>query len=301
MAEAHSSEKRLIWSLAITVVILAGEVVGGLLSNSLALLSDAGHVLTDAFALGLSLVAALIMKRPSDYRATYGYQRIGLLAALINGVTLVVMAIFIFMEAYSRLISPPRVNSSLMLIVAAAGLIGNVVMALILSRGHKDLNVKSAWLHVIGDTVSSAGVIIAGIVMQLTGWLLADPLASCLVGIVIVVGGGRVIKEALWIFLELSPPGFHAEEISSLISEIPGVVCVHDVHIWSIGHGIPAFSGHVQVTDQKISEADGVRREIEHRLSHLGIRHSVIQMECAECETNATYCTVRSSGPAHHH
>ncbi len=284
-----------------TLIILAGEVAGGLLSNSLALLSDAGHVLTDAFALGLSLVAALIMKRPSDYRATYGYQRIGLLAALINGVSLVVMAIFIFMEAYSRLASPPRVNSSLMLIVATAGLIGNVVMAFILSRGHKDLNLQSAWLHVLGDTVSSVGVIAAGVIIQFTGWALADPLASCLVGVMIIVGGGRVIKESLWIFLELSPAGFHAEEISALIADIPGVVCVHDVHVWSIGHGVPAFSGHVQVTDQRISEADGIRKEIEHTLSHLGIRHSVIQMECAECEANATYCTVRTSPPAHRH
>jgi cobalt-zinc-cadmium efflux system protein len=301
MTEVHSSEKRLLWSLAVTLLILAGEVAGGLLSNSLALLSDAGHVLTDAFALGMSLVAALIMRRPSDYRATYGYQRIGLLAALINGVTLVVMAVFIFMEAYTRLLSPPRVNSSLMLAVATAGLAGNVVMALILSRGHKDLNLESAWLHVIGDTASSAGVIVAGILIQFAGWTLADPLASCLVGVIIIVGGGRVIKESLWIFLELSPTGFHVEEIASLIAEIPGVVCVHDVHVWSIGHGIPAFSGHVQVTDQKISEADGIRKDIEHKLSHLGIRHSVIQMECAECETNATFCSVRSSEPAHHH
>ena len=301
MATSHTAEKRLIWSLVVTLIILAGEVAGGLLSNSLALLSDAGHVLTDAFALGLSLVAAMVMKRPSDYRATYGYQRIGLLAALINGVSLVVMAIFIFMEAYSRLISPPHIDSSLMLIVATAGLIGNVVMAFILSRGHKDLNIQSAWLHVLGDTVSSVGVIAAGVVIQFTGWVLADPIASCLVGVMIIIGGGRVIKEALWIFLELSPAGFHAEEISSLIAETPGVVCVHDVHVWSIGHGIPAFSGHVQVTDQKISEADGIRKDIEHRLSDLGIRHSVIQMECAECETNATYCTVRSSHPPHHH
>jgi cobalt-zinc-cadmium efflux system protein len=301
MKSNKSPEKRLIWSLAVTLIILAGEVVGGLLSNSLALLSDAGHVLTDAFALGLSLVAALIMKRPSDYRATYGYQRIGLLAALINGAALVVMAIFIFWEAYGRLLSPPAVNSPLMLAVAAAGFIGNVAMAFILSRGHKDLNLQSAWLHVLGDTISSVGVIAAGIIIEFTGWLFADPLASCLVGVVIIVGGGRVIKEALWIFLELSPSGFHAEEISSLISEIPGVVCVHDVHVWSIGHGIPAFSGHVQVTDQRISEADAIRKEIEHQLSHLGIKHSVIQMECAECETNATYCTVRSSQPAHHH
>jgi cobalt-zinc-cadmium efflux system protein len=301
MKNEKSPEKRLVWSLVVTLVILTGEVIGGILSNSLSLLSDAGHVLTDAFALGLSLIAALIMKRPSDYRATYGYQRIGLLAALLNGASLVVMAVFIFVETYKRLKSPPEVNSSLMLVIAAAGFAGNLIMAFILSRGHKDLNIKSAWLHVIGDTVSSAGVIIAGLIIQFTGWALADPIASGLVGIMIIIGGGRVIKEALWIFLELSPIGFHAEEMSALISEIPGVVCVHDVHVWSIGHGIPAFSAHVQVSDQKISEADAVRKEIEHKLLHLGIRHSVIQMECAECEANGTYCRISPSQPAHHH
>lgn len=301
MENEKSAEKRLIWSLAVTLVILAGEVIGGILSNSLALLSDAGHVLTDAFALGLSLIAALIMKRPSDYRATYGYQRIGLLAALLNGASLVAMAVFIFIETYKRLLSPPEINSSLMLIIAAAGFAGNIAMAFILSRGHKDLNIKSAWLHVIGDTISSAGVILAGIIIKFTGWTAADPIASGLVGVMIIIGGGRVIKEALWIFLELSPVGFHAEEMSSLISEIPGVVCVHDVHVWSIGHGIPAFSAHVQVSDQRISEADIVRKEIEHKLLHLGIRHSVIQMECAECETNGTYCQITHSQPAHHH
>jgi cobalt-zinc-cadmium efflux system protein len=296
-----SFEKRLFWSLAITTIILAGEVIGGIISNSLALLSDAGHVLTDVFALGMSLFATLIMKRPSDYRATYGYQRIGLLAALINGSSLVVIAVFIFVETYKRLHSPPEINSSVMLAIATAGLAGNLFMAWIIGRGHKDLNLKSAWLHVLGDTVSSAGVIVAGLVIHFTGWRLADPIASCLVGIMIIFGGGRVVKEALWVFLELSPLGFHAEEISAMIAELPGIVCVHDVHIWSIGHGIPAFSGHVQVHDQKISEVDAVRKEIEHKLSGLGIRHSVIQLECAECEANGLYCQMREAADTHHH
>lgn len=298
---SHTSEKRLIWSLVVTLIILVAEVVGGIVSNSLSLLSDAGHMFTDVFALGLSLVAAMIMKKPSDFRATYGYQRIGLLAALINGATLIVIAVFIFVEAYRRLQSPPVVNSSLMLIVASGGLAGNLLMAWILGSGHKDLNLKSAWLHVLGDTISSAGVIIAAVVIKLTGWALADPVASAFVGIVIIVGGSRVIKEALWIFLELSPAEFHAEEVSRLISEIPGVICVHDVHIWSIGHGIPAFSGHVQVHDQKISAADSIRQAVEHRLAHIGIKHSVIQMECAECGENALYCSIEGTADAHHH
>ena len=296
-----SPEKRLIWSLSVTLLILVAEVIGGILSNSLSLLSDAGHMFTDVFALGLSLAAALITKKPSDYRATYGYQRIGLLAALINGASLIVIAIFIFVETYRRFLSPPPINSSLMLIVASGGLAGNLLMAWILGRGHKDLNLKSAWLHVLGDTISSGGVIVAAVVIQMTGWTLADPVASVFVGMVIIWGGSRVIKEALWVFLELSPAELHAGDISSLISEIPGVICVHDIHIWSIGHGIPAFSGHVQVHDQKISAADSIRQEIEHKLSHIGIKHSVIQMECAECGENALYCSIERPEETHHH
>jgi len=291
----QSSTKKLSWSLAVTLVIFAGEVIGGILSNSLALLSDAGHVLTDAFALGLSLVAAMVMRRPSDYKATYGYQRIGILAALINGVSLVVIALFIFAEGYKRLQSPPEIHSGVMLTVAVAGLIGNLIMAWILGHKHDDLNIKSAWLHVLGDTVSSVGVIIAGLVIRYTGWLIVDPIVSGLVGIIIIIGGARVIRETLTIFLELSPTGFHAEEISEEIAKIPGIKNIHDVHVWSIGHGIPAFSAHVQMHDQKISEADTTREEIEHRLSHLGIRHSVIQIEC-DCESSGFYCRIDSEG-----
>lgn len=299
----NSSIRRLGWSLVVTLVIFITEVIGGLLSQSLALLSDAGHVLTDAFALGLSLIALLIMRRPSDYKATYGYQRIGLLAALINGISLVVIAIFIFIEAYKRFHAPPEINSSVMLSIAAIGLLGNLVMAWILGHKHHDLNMKSAWLHVLGDTVSSAGVIIAGLIITFTGWVLADTIASAIVGCMIIIGGTRVIKEALWILLDLSPMGFHAEDLAKAIAEIPGVRAVHDVHVWSIGHGIPAFSGHVQVNDQKISEADTIRKEIEHMLSDQGIKHAVIQMECADCCNNEIYCSVNTdtSHLGHHH
>jgi cobalt-zinc-cadmium efflux system protein len=174
------SQKRLLLSLLVTIGILFGEVIGGIVSHSLALLSDAGHVLTDAFALGLSLVALLIMKRPSDHRATYGYQRIGLIAALVNGISLVVIALFIFIEAYKRYYSPPEINTPVMLAIAVAGLAGNLVMAWILGHKHEDLNIKSVWLHVLGDTISSVGVIAAGLVIQYTGWVLADTIASAL-------------------------------------------------------------------------------------------------------------------------
>jgi cobalt-zinc-cadmium efflux system protein len=294
-------EKRLTWAIVITFIVLAGEVAGGLISNSLALLSDAGHVLTDVFALGLSLIAVFIGKRPSDYRATYGYQRIGILAALINGTSLVIISLLIFYETYRRLFSPPEINSDMMLFVAAGGLVGNIAMMKILGGGHVDLNIKSAWLHVVGDMVTSAGVIVAGLIIKFTGWYLADPIASGLVGIIIIYGGGRVIKDALWVFLELSPLGFHAEEISKMICGMENVLGVHDVHVWSIGHGVPAFSAHVLCSDRKISETDSIRKEIEEKLEQLGIRHIVLQMECAECQTNGLYCQVPGADDAHHH
>jgi cobalt-zinc-cadmium efflux system protein len=285
-------EKRLIWAMVVTCIVLAGEAAGGLIANSLALLSDAGHVLTDVFALGLSLIAASISKRASDHRATYGYQRFGVLAALINGLSLVVISGLIFIETYRRILSPPEVNSNVMLLVAGAGLAGNIVMARILGGSHKDLNIKSAWLHVLGDLVTTAGVIAAGILIKLTGWRLADPVASVVVGIIIILGGARVIKESLWVFLELSPLGFHPEDISKMICSMDDVRGVHDVHVWSIGHGVPAFSAHVLLNDRKISETDVVRKEIEEKLSNLGIRHTVLQMECAECLEDALYCQI---------
>lgn len=295
------SQKRLVLSLIVTVVILVAEVIGGLMSHSLALLSDAGHVLTDAFALGLSLVALLIMKRPSDHRATYGYQRIGLVAALINSVSLVVIALFIFIEAYKRYYSPPQINTTVMLSITAAGLAGNLIMAWILGHKHDDLNMKSAWLHVLGDTISSVGVIAAGLVIHYTGWVLADAIASGIVGVMIIIGGARVIKDTLWILLELSPVGFNAEELSVKIAGVPEVRGVHDIHVWSIGHGIPAISCHVRVNDQKISEADAIRKDIEHKLLQEGIKHSVIQMECANCHCDDLYCNVAVESTAAGH
>lgn len=294
-------EKRLTKALLVTVVVLAVEVAGGIMSNSLSLLSDAGHMLTDAFALGLSLLASFIVRRPSDYRATYGYQRVGLLAALINGVSLVMISLFIFAEVYQRLRVPPEVDTPVMISVAGLGLAGNLLMAYLLGGGHGDPNIRSAWLHVLGDAASSLGVIIAGLTMAFTGWRIVDPLASVAVGALIIVGGARVIKDALWVFLELSPAGFHIEEVSDRLRQIPGVLGIHDVHIWSIGHGTPAFSAHVLVRDQKISEVDAIRSRIECLLSELGIRHTVIQMECKECESGGLLCKVRGREEAHRH
>jgi len=296
-------EKRLFLTFSITLLIFSAEVIGGLLSNSLALLSDAGHVLTDAFALGLSLIAAQISKRPSDYRATYGYQRVGLLAAVINGLSLFGISVFIFMESYQRFISPPPINISVMLPIAIGGLIGNIVMVFILGHGHHDLNIKSAWLHVLGDTLSSIGVIISGVILYLTGWTYADPVASFLIGIIILSGGIRVVKEATGIFLELVPKGFDVEDIAKRIAELPEVMGIHDIHIWSLTHKRVSFSAHIWVHDQRLSELQPLRNKIEVLLRELKISHILLQFECAECESNGLYCQLHTEEEqnTHHH
>jgi len=296
-----TKEKRLGLALSISLLILVAEVIGGILSNSLALLSDAGHVLTDSFAIALSLIAAMIAKKPSDYRATYGYQRIGLLAAVINGISLLGISFYIFYETYQRFLLPPEINAVLMLSVAVGGLVGNGIMALILSKGHHDLNLKSAWLHIMGDLLASFGVVIAGIVIYYTGFRLADPIAGVIVGLLVLAGGVRVVKEALWIFLELVPSGYDVKAISRAILSIPAVQGIHDVHLWSISHGTPAFSAHVWVDDQKLSEADSIRTEAERKLAEFGILHTVLQLECAQCEQNGLYCQIESVEADHHH
>ncbi len=285
-------EKRLGLSLGVTVLILIAEVVGGIISNSLALLSDAGHVFTDTFALGLSMIAARISKKRSDHRATYGYQRVGILAAVINGLSLVIIAAFIFFESYKRFVSPPHINTSVMLLIATSGFIGNVVMAFIIGRKHEDLNIKSAWLHVLGDTLSSLGVIISGLIIYFTHWIYADSLASLIIGIVIVTGGVRVVKEAMPIFLELTPAGFNAEEIVKRLCDMSEVMGVHDVHIWSLAHKQVAFSAHVWVHDQKLSEIEGIKKRIESMLTDMGVNHTILQFECAECQNGELYCQI---------
>jgi len=287
-----SVDRRLFLSFALTLLIFIAEVIGGIVSRSLALLSDAGHMLTDVFALGLSMIAMRIGRKPSDRRATFGYQRFGLLAAVINAVSLIVIALFIFYESYHRLLSPPQIHTVTMLIIACIGLTGNIFIALILGHSHKDLNIKSAWLHVLGDTLSSVGVIISGVIIYYTEWPYADPIASILIGLIILFGGIRVVREALTVFLELAPAGFDVEAIVKHIAGIPGVMGIHNVHLWSPSHRNVAFSAHIWVHDQKLSEVAGLRRTIEEELMAMDIRHIMLQFECAECETNGLYCQI---------
>jgi cobalt-zinc-cadmium efflux system protein len=299
-----SGEKRLAVTFLVTILILAGEVAGGYLSNSLALLSDAGHMVTDALAIAMGFVAARISKKPSDKNATFGYQRVGLLAALINGISLLVIAVLIFYESYERLVTPPVIDIPVMLGIAVLGLAGNLVMVFILGHGHEDLNLKSVWLHVLGDTLSSVGVIISGIVIYFTGWTYADPIASVLIGGIIIWGGVRLVRDTMSIFLNLTPKGFSVEALIKKIKDIPEVVDIHHVHLWPVAYNNVAFTAHVLVNDQALGEVEATKKRIEEMLKESGVDHSTLQIECssATCDNNL-YCQVNheESGDAHDH
>jgi cobalt-zinc-cadmium efflux system protein len=286
-----TGEKRLAITLLVTLIIMAGEMVGGFLSNSLALLSDAGHMVTDALAIALGLVATRISRKPADRKATFGYQRVGLVAALINGLSLLIIAILIFHESYQRFLKPPAVDIPIMLSIAALGLAGNLAMVFILGHQHKDLTLRSVWLHVLGDTLSSAGVIISGIAIYFTGWTYADPLASALIGGVIIWGGVRLVRDTMAIFLNLTPKGFNVESLVARIAGMPDVIDVHDVHLWPVAHNNVAFSAHILVDDKTLGEVETTRKNIENVLQEAGVHHSTLQMECSCVECGGSlYC-----------
>ncbi|MCJ7831470.1 MAG: cation diffusion facilitator family transporter, partial [Dehalococcoidia bacterium] len=242
-------------ALLLTALILVAEVVTGFLANSLALLSDAGHVLMDLFALGLSWVAVHQSSRAAAGRMTYGYHRIGILVAVINAVAVVVVALFIFIEAARRLQETPEVRGNILLAMALVGGLVNLVVAWVLHgeiRG--SLNVRSAFLHVLGDLLGSLGVLVAAVAIVAAGWLWMDAAVSVLIGVIILVGAVRILREAIHIFLEASPAHIDMDELVAEIVALPGVEGIHDLHVWSITPNIHALSCHLLVENQTISQ-----------------------------------------------
>jgi cobalt-zinc-cadmium efflux system protein len=300
-------EGRFLWALSLTGMVLAGEMAGGLWTGSLALLSDAAHVFMDAVALGLSYIAVrMAAQEPSD-RHSYGLHRAEVLAAVINGGTLFVIAAGIFWEAGHRLWAPQPVKSLEMLVIAAAGLAVNLLVLLVLrehNHGHEqdhghdhgddhdhehgqgvgDLNVRSAWLHVLGDTLSSVGVIVAGLVMWRTGWTIVDPLVSIAIGGVLLFGSGRLLKSGIHILMEGVPEGLNLAVVGKAMAAVPGVRDVHDLHIWSLCPGSIALSAHVTVDEPAWAEAAAVQLELKSVLrSRFHLEHTTIQLECERC------------------
>ena len=290
--DTKKTESRFVVALALTGLILIAEVAGGLLTHSLALLSDAAHVLLDMLALGMSYVALRLAARPADDRHTYGYHRFEVLAALANGSLLFLMAVGIFREAWRRFQAPEPVLAAPMLVVAVIGLgVNLVVMRVLGDHDHSDLNVRSAWLHVLGDMLSSVGVIAAGIIILLTGWMLADPLVSVLIGCVILVGAGRVLRQALHILLEGTPEGMNPGQVAQAMREVTGVTEVHDLHIWTVSPGYEALSAHAVLDERSFPAADDVLADLRQMLAgRFSIRHTTIQVECANCGQGALTC-----------
>ena len=298
----HADDRRegkVLWAVALTAFVLVAEVVGGLWTHSLALLSDAAHVLMDVVALSLSYLALRLAARDPSERHTYGLHRAEVLAAVINGGTLFVIAAGIFVEALRRFRAPEPVKSLEMLLIAAAGLLVNLIVLRLLrgdAHGHargdghgpEDLNVRSAWLHVLGDTLSSVGVIAAGAIMWRTGWMLLDPIVSLAIGLGLLWGAGRLLRSGIHILMEGVPEGLELSHVSRAMAAVPGVQDVHDLHIWSLCPGSVALSAHVTVDEPAWAEAAALQTELKAVLrDRFHIEHTTIQLECERCAQGA--------------
>lgn len=276
-----ANTRALALALALTTTFTVVEVVGGLLTGSLALLADAGHMLSDSLSIGLALFAGWLARRPATRTRTFGYQRAEILAALFNGVTLVAISIWIFIEAGRRFGDPPDVEGGWLLVVAVIGLMVNVSAAAILSRGSKEnLNVSAALRHVLADVLGSVGVITSATVILATGWDLVDPLISVLIGLLVLASSWGILRDATRILLEGTPPGVDAEEVGRAMVDVDGVKEVHDLHVWTVTSGFPALAAHVLVGED--DDCHARRRELEAMLHRrFGIDHTTLQVDHA--------------------
>jgi len=278
---------RLGWVLALTTILMIVEAVGGWIAGSLALLADAGHMLTDVGALTLSLLTAWVAQRPPDDSKTYGYLRWEILAALVNGAALFGIAAWVVVEAVQRIQDPQPVRTGLFLAIASAGLLVNLAsLAVLHSSREGSLNARGAYLHVLGDALGSLGAVSAAGIIWLTGWTLADPIVSILLSILILVGAARLLRESTDILLESVPRHVSMAEVNRRMLGVPGVAAVHDLHVWTVTSGMIAMSGHAVVPDLEAHPGvlDGIRAE----MSLMGIGHVTIQLEvehgCEGCE-----------------
>lgn len=281
---SHSRNKKtLLVAFLIITSYMVVEAVGGYLTNSLALLADAGHMLSDSISLGVGYLAFSIGEKAADQMKTYGYKRFEILAAVFNGVTLVLISLYIFYEAYHRFSDPPEIATSGMLAIAVIGLLVNILVAWILMRGgdtKENLNLRAAFLHVLSDLLGSVGAITAALLIIFFGWAWADPLASVVVAILVLISGWRVTKEAVHVLMEGTPKNVDLEQVAQTIEALPAVKSIHDLHVWSITSGKNAMSGHVVVKEHiSFKDSQQVLRDIEHALLELKIGHVTVQLE----------------------
>jgi cobalt-zinc-cadmium efflux system protein len=270
--------------LVITALFMVVEFVAGWVSGSLALVADAGHMLTDVGALGLSLFTAVLARRPADPRRTFGYHRWEILAALVNGALLFGLAAWVVVEAMGRIRHPEPIRTGIFLVVAAAGLLVNLGSLWMLHGvRHGSLNVRGAYLHVLGDALGSVGALTAAVVIRLTGWTVADPLASILLSFLILIGAWRLLRESADILLEVVPAHISLDVVKGRMLGVDGVRAVHDLHVWTVASGVVAMSGHAVVPD--LTEHPVALAGLRQALAGLGIGHATIQLEVEdECE-----------------
>jgi len=299
--------QRLALSIIVTFAFVLGEGITGFVSHSLALMSDAGHNFADALALMLSWYGFRSALRPSTSERTFGYHRVGILAALANSLSLVVIAILIFWEAIGRLRVPKPIESAPMIVVALIAIALNTVISLWLKgEAQHDLNVRSAYLHMVGDAISAAGVVVAGIVIATTGSYIADTVVSMFIGLLILWSSWGILKESINVLLEGIPPGLTMTKVEQAIGKVHGVLAVHDLHVWTVGSGVICCSCHIMVAEQSIRSGEQVLRAVNAELRHhFGINHTTIQVEVEGCARDDMYCTMQAMrslhGTDHHH
>ncbi|MFO7991572.1 MAG: cation diffusion facilitator family transporter [Thermoplasmata archaeon] len=281
--KAKSIKKKLWIALLINVGLVIIQVFGYFISNSLALLGDAGHVATDILAISASIIAINLAAISAHKGATFGYHRAEVMSALFNSILLLLVSGYIFYEAYLRFLEPEAVKVNEMFVIAVIGLIGNLVAAYIL-HGHKDINVKGAYLHLVADTLSSAAIVGGTVVIFYTGNYLIDPLLSVIIAILIVSGSIKLLREAVSIIMHWTPEGLDVDDVVSRLKELDGVRDVHDVHIWTLCSSINSFSAHILVDNISMLETEKIKkniRDILHEEFH--IYHSTLELECIEC------------------
>ncbi|PQD96721.1 cation-efflux pump [Pradoshia eiseniae] len=306
-SHAHSANKKvLLVSFIIITAFMLVEAVGGYLTNSLALLSDAGHMLSDSVSLGIALLAFILGEKTPSQSKTYGYKRFEILAAVLNGVTLILIAFYIFYEAIERFANPPEVATSGMLAISIIGLLVNIFVAWWMVRGgdtEDNLNMRGAFLHVLSDMLGSVGAIAAALLMMFFGWGWADPLASVIVAVLVLRSGYYVTKSSLHVLMEGTPENVDVESVIQTIKEKKEIQGIHDLHIWSITSGYNALSCHAVVdSNLTIVESEKLLQDIEHNLGHIGIQHVTIQLETSShLHDDSLLCKAKGEAGHHHH
>ncbi|MDY6966035.1 MAG: cation diffusion facilitator family transporter [Halobacteriota archaeon] len=284
MTEENKVERKLKIAIVLTAVFMMLEIFGGYISGSLALLSDAGHMFRDAFALFVSLFAINIAKRLPTKTKTFGFHRVEIFAALINGFFLLGISVWIFYEGYNRLVSPRPVLGVEMFIIALIGLFVNLYIATRL-RGHgHDLNIRSAYIHVLGDTLSSVGVVIGAVWIYFTGQYVIDPVLSFMIGVIIVVTSIGLIRESLVILLEFTPEGIDIDDVIAVMKSVDKVKDVHSIHLWSVCSNVNVLDAHVYVDEERVVKTKEIIEELNQKLLKFNIKQTTLQIECIECE-----------------